>query len=559
MIRRMLLLLWIGAVPQISLAADVKQPVFIYLFSRMEDHLNIEIWEDHLQQTLPMLERHRNRYPQYHAAALLQFTGAVSESLESRNRSNRLRDTILDLARKGIVETGYDGSEEPTYRTRARPNFRRAGTLEERWLARGEAAEWFLTEYRHPVTGEPDPERTGGLKKMLAVFGRAAFIGGYSEELGGDPESVHHIRRLAARAILPGIPESTTWPARDLRGYGGSVEWTGKLLSPEADTAPELFWQDGYLRCSNTSGPTVHVVYAHSGLAALKEMLEKLDRSRPHVIRVQLGEQGMFLDPAFEKSLFSTTIRYTYDNPKSARLPENAHRARPEIEAACDREAALLEWLAEEYFQANPGSRFILGGELLSMAQTRTDSSVPQAALRAATENLLAQWKETGNQPPNYARAGGDYFSLADMFQMLASSLAEFHRSGAMPPSVRLHHVYGPLDMHSNQGPSSGEVTVRSIARECVGLAAGLNDETWRPLPSNMIPAWISVDGFRLNAAQFLRLMGEAFLKADAGAGLRVRTCQMFSGLAFVFPYSRRQAETGATWTLKPALLRLAQ
>lgn len=532
-----------------------KQPVYIFLFSRIDDHLNMEISDERIQRTLPMLARYRDRRPDYGISCLFQFTGNVSDALEQRNQANRLKDTILDYARRGMAEAGYDGSEEATWRTRPRPNFRNAKTAQERWLARSEAADWFLSEYKDPRFGTPDPARSGGLKRTQEVFGEAAFISGFSQELGGDPEWAHQIRKYTGKAVLPGLPEAQTWPARDLNGYAGSVEGIGRSMSPEPDCAPELFWQDGYLRMSDSSGPLVHVFTGHAGPEAFKAVLDKLDRSRPHVIRVQLGQQGLYLTPEFEKTLASSTVRYAYDNPKSARLPEEAFRPRAEIDAAYGREEALVGWLVEEFFPANPSSRFLSCAELKRWAKSSAGNSVTRDQLAKATSDLLRQWAETGNHPPSYARADAEYFSLADMFQMLANALAGLHSGGSLAGSVPLMDVYGPIDMPEVQGPSLGSVTVASVARVSATLATALNSKTWRPVPENAVPGWVDIDGLRLNAAQFLRLMAEAFVAPMPDARLQVKTCQLVSSAGEMFPANRSRVDVGAVWTLKPARL----
>jgi hypothetical protein len=102
-------------------------------------------------------------------------------------------------------------------------------------------------------------------------------------------------------------------------------------------------------------------------------------------------------------------------------------------------------------------------------------------------------------------------------------------------------------------------MSVGDLAAACAGLSKDLNDDTWRPVPANKIPAWTTVGAVRLNAAQMLRLMAMAYLEPTAGNRLRVRTCQMFSGAGLLFPSSRPRADAGGIWTLKPAPLHLTE
>lgn len=174
-----------------------------------------------------------------------------------------------------------------------------------------------------------------------------------------------------------------------------------------------------------------------------------------------------------------------------------------------------------------------------------------------AANDLLGRWKEIGNHPPPYAAADGEYFSLADMFQMLAGSLARLHRGGSVPESIRLVTVYGPLEMPDDQGPSEGTVKIADLARTCSELSDRLNSQAWTPVPENAIPGRITVGGIQLNAAQFLRLMAEA-IESPAEGELKVRTCQMFSSAGQIFPTTRPRSDMGSVWTLKPVRLRPA-
>lgn len=550
--------LWCGLAAAGEAANPTPQPVYIHLFSRLDDHVNIHLTDERLQRTLAMLDRYRAQQPRYGASVTFEFNGMVADQLQERNGANHLVDAVKTAARRGLAEAGYDGSDEPTHMSRPMPNFRQAKTAEDRWLARIQPLDWFLSEYKHFLSGEPDPSRPGGLKRALEVFGELGSVGGVVLDLGSDAEAAHLIRRYAAQAVLPGIPESYTWPARNLHGFGGSAVGVATQLSPEAGCAREIFWQDGFLRASTNSGPPVRVVHAYRGPQELKDVLEKLDRSRIHVIQVQLGRNEMYLAKDFNKGVLNP-LRYAYENPKFADLPLAANNPRQEIDQAYASEEALVKFLADEFFPANPGSRFILNRELVKMAGSRLNSTVSRRALADAAAFLLDQWQQvTGNHPPDYAQASGQYFSLAEMFLMLANSLAELHQKGSLPESVKLTQVYGPREMPEDQGPPQGEVSVAWVARAAASLAPALADTSWQPLPRNAVPGWIVVDGLRLNAAQFLRLMCQAYAAPSPERRLGVGTSLMFSPLAEVYPRSRPRIDEGAMWTLKPAPLHAA-
>jgi len=115
----LLVLLLEGMLP----AQAARQPVFIYLYARMGDHVNIELTEDRIRRILPMLERYRKAHPDAHVSATILFSGAVSQALAERNAQTGIKDLVLDYARRGAIELGYDGTDEPTYQRRPVPVF----------------------------------------------------------------------------------------------------------------------------------------------------------------------------------------------------------------------------------------------------------------------------------------------------------------------------------------------------------------------------------------------------------------------------------------------------
>ena len=543
-------LLWLAT--QAVAATAAKEPVYVHLSVLLNDHFNIQATEERLRVTAAMLKRQGARCPSCSVSALLVFSGTSSEAFEERNKATGLADLARQLARSGMADIGYDGIDEPTPAMRPQTNFRRARTPEERWLARLEANEWFLTEYKDIRLGYPDPERPGGLKKTIEVFGTPASVRGVTLELGGDPEVTHLLRRMKVRAVLGGIPEARTYPARNLNGYSGAVAGMGELVSPDTRCAAEVYWQDGYLRLSDTSGEPMTVVPVYQGPEPLKKVLAKLDRSRKHIVQVLLGHPGLYLPGGFEKGPYANPLRYAYDNPKTPVLEPSQLRPPRETEEAFRAEEAVVGWLIDEFMRENPGSRFLSDSALMQLAKTSQESPVPAGKLREAVSNLFDQWQTNGNYPPTFASARGEYFSLADMFQMLVTAIAEYSRTGALPASAPLLPVYGPFEMTDEQGPAATTIPRSALIRACATLAPSLADQAWKPVPTNRIPGWVTVDGHRYNAAQFLRAMAETYL-SPSGPDLKMATSQMWSAAATILPSTRRRYEAGSAWTVKPA------
>ena len=544
------LFLWLLGAGCMAHGASPTQPVYIYLHSRISDHVNIELSEARLRHVLPLLDRYRKEHPESHISATILFSGAMSQALSNRNAENGIKDFVLDYISRGVIEAGYDGTDEPTYRLRPLPDLTKAKTAQERWLARGDAAERFLTESRHPLFGIPQPG-IGGLKQMQAILGEAACITGVTPDLGSDPEVVQHLERYNTKAIMFGIPEIN--PAK-IPGYGGSTVFFGNHMSPIPESPPELYWQDNVLRSSETGDRADRVVHGDEGANAIKDVIGRLDRSKIHVIHVELVSQRMYLHagPTYPP------LKLAYDDPGHNRLPRTALHDADDVNFAYTKEEGLIKWLIEDFFTSNPGSRFVSSTDLKRMTPPSVGFSVSVGGLRSALGDLLKAWgKDT--LLPNYIRVDGRYLSLADSFLVMTEALAELNNTKELPQSVRVSKVYGPIEMPDDHGPNLVEVTVASVARACAGLVGRLNDSTWEAVPKNAIPSRVAVAGAEVNSAQFLRLMAEALVSPSPETKLQAKMTYMYSTAAYTFPTTRRLEDEGGMWTIKPAPLDAGQ
>jgi hypothetical protein len=579
------------AAPVVVAADAAKEPIYIYLYASVTDHVNLDITEDRLHRLLPMLEKYKKAHPEAHVTATVLFSGAASQALSERNNQTHIVDFVRDYISRGILEPGYDGTDEPTYLHRPVLDFSNAHTSEDRWLVRAAVGEKLLTEARDPLTGGPQPGVAGGLKKMQEVFGNATCITGMTmltnisnigpetraalpgdevpdphfnrpltrphlphagvmPEVGGDTELVQLLRRDKFQAIMFGIPDAKPGP---IPGFALGKAAFGRFMSPIAETSPELFWQDDILRSSEASG-TVRIVRAYDGADAMKAAVNKADRSRIHVIHVELASEQDYLQPAFIKGSGFPPLRYAYDHPESPRLQPDALLATAGVETAYAKEDALLQWLVEDFLPADPGSRMISSTALMQMAEPPTGFSISITGLQTALADYL---KAAGNNtilPPIF-RADGHFLSLANMFQVMTDALADFSRTGKLPESVKVVQVYGPVRLLTGHGPNAGEVSVASLARVCAQIDPGLHDETPGKIPKNAIPVSLIVDGIEMNPAQFLRLMALALAASSPEAKLQVRMLYPYTGVVISYPKTRVLMDDGFGWTLKPATL----
>jgi hypothetical protein len=584
-----------------SLAAPdpVREPVLIYLHADITDHVNLDLSEDRLRHLLPMLEKYRKEHPQAHVTATVLFSGASSDALAQRNSQTHIVDFVKGYIQRGVIEVGYDGADEPTYRTRPMLDFSNAKTVDDRWMVRSAVADKMLTEARDPLSGNPVDGRSGGLKRMQEVFGNAAYITGLAPlinigpvgpaitktapppagtaapaaiappvnkvpvpmiipETGGDSEIVHEIHGYNTTAIMLGLPEDN--PAQ-IPGFGGGEEGFARLMSPSVETSPEVYWQDNVLRLSEVSNTNEEAAEAEGdfhGLTAdeTKKDFGELNRSRIQVVRVELADERYYLQHALTKD-DEYTLKYAYDHPSNPTLPADARLGAAEVAAAYAKEEGALKWLAEEFFPANQGSRFVSNADLEKMAGSSAGYSISVSGLQAGVTEMLRKW---GNDtfPPPYLEADGHYLSLAEGFQVMTDALAELDRAGKLPASVQVVRVWGPDRTPGGHGPNVGEVTLATVAHTCAGLVDRLHDTSAGPVPKNSIPAVETVDGIPMNAAQFLRLMGAALLAAPSpDTKLRIKMTYMYPGQATLVPKTRMMSEMGASWTVKPAQLEI--
>jgi len=183
---------------------------------------------------------------------------------------------------------------------------------------------------------------------------------------------------------------------------------------------------------------------------------------------------------------------------------------------------------------------------------------VPLKTLRAAVGEMLKSW---GNEPtpPKFLNLGDFHFlSLAETFQVLADALAEQNRTGKLPQQVRVAAVHGPLEVATDFTPVLGEVTAAAVAQASTGFVAKLHDDSWIPVPNNVVPTRVKVGALDLNPAQYLRLMAEALVAPSPDARLTVKPATMFASPNYLGMRTRVARDMGAVWTYKPAALSLS-
>jgi hypothetical protein len=138
--------------------------------------------------------------------------------------------------------------------------------------------------------------------------------------------------------------------------------------------------------------------------------------------------------------------------------------------------------------------------------------------------------------------------------EVMADALAGLDRSHKLPKSVRVVPVVAPIEILRGK-TASGEVSVSSVAHASASFVARLHDQTGTPIPHNVIPSLVAVEGIDVVPAQFLRLMAEALVAPSPETKLHIKKVEMFSGVDEMFYRTRIERDLGGLWTRKPAVL----
>jgi hypothetical protein len=545
-------------------AADpAKLPVYIYITSSMGDFVNHDMTSERLRRTLPMLETYRKQNSSL--VANLNFSGAASDDLERHNQDDHLVDLIKGYQKSGLVEVGYDGNNEVSSAKHPLLHTEKSLVPEERWDMRNASAQEVLNAEWNPLTGDPVPGKIGGLPKMQQVFGPAAAVRGVvlvipnpwgpMVDVGIDSEIAMLVRKANPTAMMVGVADSDA--AHTGSAYRAWTEQFTAQIARSARAYPELYWQDGILRSSESSTREVRLARAMDGADKTKELFEKLDRQRVRIIHVEVGSDRIYPkgrvvpDPAPPAAL-----PYAWTHTGNPQYPAEMRRSAAQIDASYAAQEAAIKYLVNEFIPANPGSRFVSSNDLKQLTTPGWGYDIPMTELRAAVSEQLKTWGES-TEPPQYLELKTHFLSEADMFQVMADALAAQSRTGKLPDKVSVARVYGPMNTRDPEKPVTGDVTAADVAKACEPLVAALHDDTWVSPPHNMLPSTIPVAGKTVVTPQFLRLMEEALVAQSGSDTLKIRPIRYFWGREETFYRRRLGIEAGSYWTVKPAFVSL--
>ena len=238
----------------------------------------------------------------------------------------------------------------------------------------------------------------------------------------------------------------------------------------------DFFW---YMGVINNNPNRYLSTHDREGLEVLKKVLDGCDRSRIRMVMIDVQTRMSDQDKAHYRQ--------------------------------------YIDYLVNEFFPKNPGSRFISSKVLTDLIVPEKGKTIEKEKLGEAAQYLVEHWD---GRPPKYVELKGDYLSLADCFQALVGALASYKRNGVLPEEVKTTELYGPVcDIEEGSKHEGLEGSVNPS--DLLSSAEKVNVEIIRyrsaeltVRPPNRVPHTVRIaDGKELNAAEYLLLMAKEYLK----------------------------------------------
>ncbi len=535
----------------------VQRPVHVYLYSTYDDPFNDDLSGERYDRLLPVLEDLWRDHPDLHPSVTVLLNGAdVTDPTTGRLGALQ---SIEEGSESGWLEVGYTAFHEPTYYTN--PIYD-PGYDGWDWTERVTAVQALLSQPRDPLTGEELAIGQGGIQAVRTAMGNVTVVAG----AGTDGAQLHALSRFDASSLHLGFDDG---PSEIGTIVGDpSAGTVASMLSEDAAVPYGLYWQGGRLHLATAeTGPDGLV--ARDGPGALEGSWDELDPRRVNVVPILLMDTSTYFNASKVVSWdpVGSPTEWAFSHTDDPGLPAEATYTEAERDMMYDATNATLSWLAREALPAT-GGRFVSNTDLADMVDPGSGISVSQAEIADAANDLLARW--TLLKYPSwvgvswgYCRGEIQYFSLADMYGLLAQALAAYDERGSLPSSVGLVTVNGPREDATPSQPWN-RLRLGSVVDEAVRQVDALTDDAWRVDPRSKVPSSSAPGGVDVNAMEFLLLMAEAYmvLYEDTATGdplLTLYPCHQWPVTQLALDLEGRVTDAGDSWALKPASSNLKQ
>jgi len=530
---------------------DVQRPVYVYLYSTYDDPFNDELSGERYDTLLPVIENISLNDPDLTPSVTIFMNGAdVTDPTGGRYDAIQ---NIIGAIDEGWVEIGYTAFHEPTYVNN--PLYDPAYDTWD-WQDRVTALDHLLSRPRDPLTGEELGVGQGGIQAVRTELGEMAAVAG----VGIDGAQLHSLSRYDTAAIQLGIEDGPSNPgALVWDPYVGTI---ASMLAEDVASPYGVYWQGGRLRVALDETGVGFPVASDDINNTIGRIMD-LDLKRVNLFPLQVMDPDLYFDASIVVSgdqVLSPT-EWAYGHTDSPGLPLEAIRPPDERRELYDASADTIEWLAE-YGMPIFGGSFVSNQDIKAMVDPGTGISVSQSEMAAAANDLLARW--TLLRYPNwvgtswgFCRGDYQYFSMADMYGLLAQALAEYDDQSALPASVPLVPINGPREGASPSQPWN-RLGLRTIVDEATRQAELLIDDIWRVTPKNAVPTTSAPGGVDVNAMEFLLLMAEAYLVIYEDTTPGNPLLSLYPSLQWpvtqaALDLEGKATDDGDSWTLKPA------
>lgn len=450
-------------------------PIYFYLFTHTEDHINHELSEERYWRGGEIISSLAETYPDTVPTWTIEFMGADAKTITDRNEETGLVDYLLELNQAGLVEFGYHAHHDPSYMNRPQKDLSKNFTWDEAYSA---IHTWVTCE-KDPLYGGCVAEDGGGLQAILNSFDQVEVVTGVGLTDGALIE-----RSAGSQAIKDELPDR--WLGFGFPDHGAALEGQNyseirdelmTLLSPTADTSSGTLWLDNAIRI-NDGAPVegTESINAEKGVRTAAQKLNGVTRNSPIVLNVGYVSKYVYTVTG------TSPTKYGYANPEDPELPDEWLESRKNIELAYAEIEKTLNYLLGEFLPKNDGSQFVNSDEVVELFTSEDFWHVDEKELYQISLWILNEWN---GAPPSYTYDGEDFYSLTDAFYLLHAGL-----KNEFPTNGIVSEYMGPWS--DAESESAGMIWTDELEKWIAGFE------------ENQIPEKISIGNREWNSAQVL-------------------------------------------------------
>jgi|GEM_PF-2434165 hypothetical protein len=530
-------------VPELNTTAKSNsEPFYFYLFTHTEDPFNHELSEERYLRLVPEVAKVAKENPDAHLSWTIEFMGSDANTVAERNPQTGVVDLIKEHMADGVIEIGYHAHHDPNYQNRPQTQFTNNSSWEE--LVSG--MDSWVSCRKDLAQGGCVSDTGGGVVTIQDIFGEAKLVSGlftYNDMETDGPWAVHALRKYLPGRLL-GFGFSDHSPKSKDPTRQAALKALMTLMTPSVETSGSLVWIDDVIRMHD-GDPLNDVtgVGLKEGKDFLAKKLAKVDRARPHVLNVGIASKYIYTPKGMSPT------QYGYLNTAAPQLKNPL--SRQEIETNYQTAKTSLQYLAKDVVRDNPGTRFVGNDDLIQMVAPAEYWQVSKDKLDVLARWLLLKWTD---RPPAFVSDGTDFYSLRDLFILLAKAIASDY-----PQSVELTFAYGPFEeVMDTDALGLDAADLKTAAKSITDTLAPTKQ--WQLTPKNTLTSTYQVGGQSLTVTQLLYAMAQLYASTVANTPLNTfevpATQSMPETLAIMAGLSCTDRCQGTIWSLKPARIR---